>query len=340
MKKSYHSMTVPTTLAPITCLSDVLCPSCSPPSCSTVYSFPCREPSYINLRATSSRSIVLFSPLSLTHLRCCRVGRGRGLHQCRPLLDRLDESRILREPSALPGGRRWRPGSFSGVDYGILDEQIDDAAPQVDLYLIPLLDQREGTAVGRFGHYLADDQAPVQPGELSVGHDRYGAGEAGSVEGRCEASRENRSWSAARSEAAQHDHVALADLVPAQTFDGLVLIPIYPRGSLELVPVFRYGGELDDSSMRGEATADYLEPGLPPKWVVERADDPLIRRGRFVEDVGDRLARHRDRARVQARPDLLHHAPGAAGRLQLSHAVGAVGSNPADKRCVLGPLLE
>ena len=45
------------------------------------------------------------------------------------------------------------------------------------------------------------------------------------------------------------------------------------------------------------------------------------------QDLGDRLAGHCDRARVQARRDLLHHSPGAAGFLQLPYTVGSVGPN-------------
>ena len=47
------------------------------------------------------------------------------------------------------------------------------------------------------------------------------------------------------------DDVALADLAPAQAFDGLVLALVDPRGSLEPIPVLRNRGELNDRPVRG-----------------------------------------------------------------------------------------
>src|SRR5919107_1400088 len=102
----------------------------------------------------------------------------------------------------------------------------------------------------------------------------------------------------------------------------------------------RHSGELDNGPVRSEAAADYLEPGFPPEWIVQGTDDPPVRRQRFPQDLGDRLAGHCYRARVQARRDLLHHSPSAAGFLQLPYTVGSVGPNYADKRCVLGSLLK
>src|SRR5215208_3396439 len=157
MKKSYHSMTVPTTLAQITSRRLVLRPSRSPPICSMGSPFPVASLVHANLTRWLLEDVSSLSSVSQSHLRRSLIGSGWRLHQGRPLLDRLNQPGVLREPSTLPSGR-WRcPSGFSGVEDAILDEQLDDATPEIDLDLVPLLEQREGTTVGRLGHHLTDD---------------------------------------------------------------------------------------------------------------------------------------------------------------------------------------
>src|SRR5215208_379787 len=157
MKKSYHSITVPTTLAQITSRRVVPRPSRSPPICSMASPFPAASLVHANLTRWLLEDVSSLSSVSRSHLRRCLFGSGWRLHQGRSLLDRLNQPGVLREPAALPSGR-WRcPSGFSGGEDAVLNEQFDDAAPQVDLDLVPLLEQREGTTVGRLGHHLTDD---------------------------------------------------------------------------------------------------------------------------------------------------------------------------------------
>src|SRR3954454_19736129 len=99
MKKSYHSITVPTTLAQITSRRLVLRPSRSPPICSMASPFPVASLVHANLTRWLLEDVSSLSSLSRTHLRRCLFGSGWRLHQGRPLFDRLDEPRVLREPS-------------------------------------------------------------------------------------------------------------------------------------------------------------------------------------------------------------------------------------------------